>query len=103
MHSIFGFDLFNEKNEVEGATGILYGCYFVLHIMPITSQLGVIFSWELIIKACGGIVLACITTVSLNWAKKWSNQYYDDKISPKWFKKIKKDADTEKEDDEERA
>lgn len=100
MHNIFNFNLLDEKNEVESATGLLYGCYFVLHIMPTPTQLGVIFSWEIIIKAFGGVVLAIITAVALNLAKRLSNDFYDKNISPKWFKKIKKDANKTEDNDQ---
>lgn len=86
MHNNIFFGLFDEKNEVESATGLLYGCYFSLYIMPIPTALGIIFSWEIIIKASGGLVLAFITAICLNLAKRWSNDFYDKKISPRWGK-----------------
>ena len=104
MYNVSINDLFDEKNEVESATGLLYGCYFILYIMPASPELAVIFTWEIIIKSIGGIILAFITAAGLTFAKRWTNDFYDKKISPKWGDKTKKNVDTtKKEDDEERA
>lgn len=92
--------LLDQKNQVACGTGMLYGWILSIYTLLQSSGLGVVVSWEFIIKTFAGIIISVITTVAILLTtdfykyskpkvKRFSNKYLQLKCFKNGNKKTK--------------
>ncbi len=80
--------LLDEKSKDSGFVGggMFLGWIISIFTLLHTPGLGVIFSWEFVIKTVGGIIIAVITAAAVKGGVSLTDDIYKAYIKPKFFK-----------------
>ncbi len=81
------------KNSFFVGGGMFYGWVLSIFTLLHTPGLGVIFSWEFVIKTCGGIVIAVVTAAAVKGGVSLTDDIYKAYIKPKILKDGKRKKD----------
>ncbi len=87
--------LLDEKSKNSGFVGggMFLGWLISIFTLLHSPGLGVIFSWEFVIKTLGGIIIAVITAAAVKGGVSLTDDIYKVYIKPKFFKDDKRKKD----------
>ncbi len=88
--------LLDEKSKNSGFVGggMFLGWLISIFTLLHSPGLGVIFSWEFVIKTLGGIIIAVVTAAAVKGGVSLTDDIYKEYIKPKLFKDGKRKKDS---------